>query len=365
MAQKSRRTLFAAMCAAVALLALVAPASTRSVAATGASPPCNVSFNPYAYTRAAVAACGYKTFPRESVKSLAGGGSGYYYDVNGHTVEFLVPPAGFRPATATGAQLSEYGLPPRPAAPRARARWTAEAGNFRPAPPPPFLAESHAHMSTKFSENWAGYVVTGGPGTYNQAEVWYPEPTFYKSSCASNADTTWAGIGGYHKKTTALGQDGTAHGIPGIGNHQAWWEVWPYNFATPVNLSGHIGYTFDAFVAWHGTARGEYSFYMHDAKTGDEQAFREYFRHYDGTSAEAITERPRMANGQFWNLSNFKTLTISKSQANGHNLSSYPPHSPPTRRGLWMVNAALTRYLAIPGAISSGGHFTVRQQHCA
>jgi hypothetical protein len=317
-----------------------------------------LSFDPYAYSQAAVRACGYKVFPRAAVKALAGGGSGYDYDVNGATVEFLVPPKGFQPATATSAQLSEYGLPARPAAPHALARWQAEMGNFKPAsPPPPFLAETHAHADTVYFYNWAGYAVTGSSGSFHQAEAWYIEPTFYSSSCSTNADVTWAGIGGY--SGNVVGQDGTAHGVPGVGNHQAWWEVYPDNNITPVALYGHIGYLFDASTYWN--SNGYYVFYMYDYESGNYVSFREYITDRDTTSAEAITERPTI-NGSLSHLSNFKTMTISASQANGSGLNNWSGSG--GRHGIHMIDTSGTD-MADPSGIGSNGYFTVTQHHCS
>src|ERR1700729_155462 len=110
----------AAVIATVPLL--IAAGGTRS-GPVAAAPRCQSSFNADAYARAAVAACGYKTFGRTSVRALPGGGRAYGYDENGHTVDFLIPPAGFDAATATAAQLSEYGLPPRPRSAGGMAAW--------------------------------------------------------------------------------------------------------------------------------------------------------------------------------------------------------------------------------------------------
>jgi hypothetical protein len=125
--------------AIAAIAAILVPGLIGAAPNSGAgSPPCHSSFDPYHYTRAAVAACGYRTFPRESVKSLAGGGTGVYYNLNGHQVEFLTPPRGFNPARASAAQLSEYGFPPRPATRAARARWASSVSSkTAPAPPVP------------------------------------------------------------------------------------------------------------------------------------------------------------------------------------------------------------------------------------
>jgi hypothetical protein len=353
------RKLLAAVCATAVLPLLIAAASTRSAAAEGPH-NCNSSFDPYAYTQAAVAACGYKTFPRTAVKALAGGGSGYDFDVNGHTVEFLVPPAGFQPATATNAQLNEYGLPPRPTASTPLARWHTEMRNFKPASPPPaFLAESHAHAANNYSTNWSGYAVVGGDGAFNHAEIWYTEPTFFSSSCSTNADVTWAGIGGWFGPNDTVGQDGTAHGVPGVDNHQAWWEVSPDNDIIPVPLYGHINYLFDASTRW--SDNGYYVFYMYDYESSNYLSFREYITDKDQRSAEAINERPTI-NGSYSYLSNYQTETVSESQANDTGINNYSPTG--GRYGVHMVDKA-GGDMADPSGIGSNGYFTITQQRCS
>ena len=348
-------------CVVVALSLLVAATTTHSAAATVRAPNCRSSFDPYSYSQPTVSACGYKTFARTAVKPLPGGGFGYYYDMNGATVEFLVPPAGFRPSTATSAQLQEYGIPARPANPGDLARWQAEVSRSQPSSPPPFLAETHAHADTVYTYNWAGYAVTGSAGTFTHAEAWYYEPEFGGSRCSTNSDVTWAGIGGYYSGSSALGQIGTAHGVPGVGNHQAWWEVYPYNNITPISLYGHIGgYLVDASAAWVGSG-GFYAFYIKDYYSGNYLAFREYINHFDGRSAEAITERPSI-NGSFSNLSNFGTLTVNSSQANGQGINNYSPNG--VRHGVHMIDTSGTD-MADPSTIGSNGYFTVSQHSCS
>lgn len=354
------RTSIVIGCIVVALSLLVTVVSANSAGATAQSPNCNSSFNPYSYSRAAVSACGYKIFPRTAVKPLPGGGFGYYYDMNGTTVEFLVPPAGFQPTTAATSQLKEYGIPLRPANRGGLARWQAEMTNSRPSSPPPFLAQTHAHADTVYSNNWAGYAVTGNGGTFTHAEAWYYEPAFGGSRCSTNADVTWAGIGGYYSNSGALGQDGTAHGLSGMGDHQAWWEVYPYNNITAVSLYGHSGYLFDASTAWVGSG-GYYAFYMKDYYSGNYLAFRGYVDHYDGRSAEAITERPSI-NGSYTYLSNFGTMTVNSSQAQGVPINDYDPNT--RRHGVHMTDTSGTD-MADPSSIGSGGHFTISQHSCS
>src|ERR1700716_721635 len=99
---------------------------TMAIGSTGASAAhvtagptnCNSSFDPYRYTQAEVSACGYSTFSRLATSSrLAGGGSTYEYNMNGKIVRTYIPPAGFRPDSASDTQLAEYGFPPRPTDP--------------------------------------------------------------------------------------------------------------------------------------------------------------------------------------------------------------------------------------------------------
>jgi Peptidase A4 family len=217
-----------------------------------------------------------------------------------------------------------------------------------------------------YAGNWSGYDVSGDQGEFTSAEAYYTEPRFYHSSCKTTSDVTWAGIGGYAgrggQRRFPLAQDGTGFGVPGLGAHQAWWEIFPQN-AYSVGLSGSIGYTFDAFVAWHGAE--VYSFYMHDARTNQHVAFREHYNGFSGISGEVINERPKI-NGKLTNLSNYETETISGSQVNGHGIDSYPPGSGIAqngRHGLYMEDTART-VMAQPSGVGSGGRFTIHQDHC-
>jgi hypothetical protein len=337
---------------------LIAAGGTRS-GPVAAAPRCQSSFNADAYTRAAVTACGYKTFARTSVRALPGGGRAYGYDENGHTVDFLIPPAGFDAATATAAQLSEYGLPPRPRSAGGLAAWTREMSHASAMAPPAFLTETRAQAAiTSDSDNWSGYVATGPAGTFDQAEAWYYEPTYYASSCSTNAAVVWAGVGGFSGNNDPLGQDGTAHGVPGVSNHGAWYEVYPDINITPVTLEGSNGDYMDMSTIWNNSQQ-YYAFYMDDSTTGHYVSLRYYTSTHDRTSAEAITERPKI-NGSFSNLSNFKTMTFNKSQANGSGMNNFS--------SLYQVNMTSGgTALAGPSAIGSspGGHFTDSQHHCS
>jgi hypothetical protein len=316
------RVALVAIAATVAVPLLTAAASAPAGSTIG--PPCNSSFDPYAYSRAAVAACGYTTFRLSALKGLAGGGRGYVYDENGTEAEIMVAPRGFDPMTATASQLAEYGFPSRPSGPAGRASWNAEMGHAHPAAAPPFLAETHARSSytDQYSLNWSGYAAGGSDGKFTEAEAYYYEPSYYPDSCSSSSAVDWAGIGGYYKNSP-LGQDGTAFGVPGMAAHQAWWELYPINDIQPVNLTATIGYIVDASVEW--IRRGTdtyYAFYVENTRSGAYVALQYHTSSYDGRSAEAITERPTI-NGSISDLSNYKTMTYHQTYANGSGLNTF------------------------------------------
>jgi len=337
-----------------------APASAGVSSALIATPPgnCHSSFDPYRYTRAALAACGIRTFARTAVRAMPGGGTSYDYSMDGGTVRTYVPPAAFDPSTATAAQLNEYGFPPRPTDPGALRRWRTEMSNWKgTAPPAPFLAETGVHMDSMQSPTWSGYVVTEPPGTFNHAEMWYVEPRFYHSRCSANSELTWAGIGGAH--TSTLSQDGTSHSALGLRNHQAWWEILPATAVPVKGIYGHPDYLFDASVR---RITGGFRFFMYDYYFNISWATDvtgSAFNRYDGSSAEAIAERP-LVNKIPTNLSNFRTIMVGSALANGSAFNTFNPVG--HRHGVHMISNG--RDLADPSGIGPGGSFTITQHNC-
>jgi len=347
------------------LLALVGVATVLPVAAPAvraadliATPPadCTASYDPYQYTQAAAGACS-PTYATTGQTALAGGGASVNYTVAGMPVSILMPPAGFDPVTATDAQLDEYGFPPRPTDQDALSEWTSDMSSWTGAAAAPgFLASSSATADSVTSSNWSGYAVTESAGTFTHAEAWFFEPTFGSSVCQHNSEVTWAGIGGFSSGN--LAQDGTAHNVPGFDNHQGWWEILPANMVS-ANIHGHPGFTFYASTR---KVSGGFRFFMMDFQSGQTVTISVGSSRYDGSSAEAIAERPRV-NGSLTNLSNFGTLTMRRTQANGHGFDTFNPTG--HRHGIHMVNPSNGDDMADPSGISSAGHFTVTQHHCA
>jgi hypothetical protein len=375
------RILLVIMICALAVIATSAAASvSKAQAAAPSGPPCHSSFDPYHYTQAQVRACGFSTYPMSGVADLAGGGSAIEYKMNGRTVEELIPPPGFRPETATAAQLDEYGFPPRPSDRGQLARWQKEMSRWKGvAPPAPFLAQNHTRViaDTEYSNIWAGYVITAQPGSisaFSHAEGWYIEPTMASSRCSSTSEVSWAGLGGWVDPYNGgwLAQNGTGWGVPGLGAHQAWWEIVPINGITAVpNYYGTPGQEFDASTR---VIDGGFRFWFLNYATGVSDAFDEPFTSSTNTlSAEVIIERPSV-NKNPTNLANFQTFTVIQSEAwvngfvNGTFFNNFPPNlnngTGLWRHGVHMSNPNDGNDLADPSTVSTAGGFTVAQHNC-
>jgi hypothetical protein len=348
---------------ALLMAAFAGPASAlgASPAASAANradrPGCHSSFDPYAYSRTAVQACGYKTFPLVATHLLAGGGHSYDYAVDGMRVRFYTPPAGFNPGTASNARLQEYGFPPRPAkGSSSYVNWQASISHWKQTTAPPsFLAETDAKALSTTNSHWSGYVVTGNAGSFTHAEAWYVEPTIHSSVCSSTAEVTWAGLGGW--STNNLAQDGTGSGVPGMGSHQAWWEILPADTIPVSGLYGQAGSLFDASVR---RISGGFRFWLESYGTGKTVAFDVSSGSYDGSSAEAIVERP-LVNGSFTDLSNYETTVFEQTEANGVYFNEFNANT--QRYGVHMLDGS-DHPMATVNTVSTYGSFADTQERC-
>lgn len=146
--------------------------ASASAATLNSTPPdCSSSFNWYAYTPAALATCGIKTFPLTSTTAVAGGGTDYSYDLPGGGVQHeYVLPGGFDPTTASDTTLAKYGLPPRPVTSSGfgeLAYWEDAMEHLHLGAPTSFVATSSATAPLEPAEtagqagssNWSGYAI--------------------------------------------------------------------------------------------------------------------------------------------------------------------------------------------------------------
>jgi hypothetical protein len=311
-------------------------------------PNCAASLDPYAYTAAALTACGYTVFPRTGQTALPGGGYAVAY-ADGSAQ--LVPPAGFRPLTATPAQLAEYGLPTQPIDDLgAAAAWQGEMSSFHPAAPPAFDVEDpYATVGTSPTRTFVGYYLGGRADFATHAEMWYQEPTAHSSGCRGNDEAVWPGL---QNGTGALAQDGTASGLSGLGNHQAWYFAGSSGYhPTAVPLHGHAGFEFDASV--RRLTDSTYRLYMYDYATGTAWSKNVALRS-NPTRAEFILERQPGTP-----LMNYRRLLVHSAYVN-----DFPFNQNPNGYNAFSMTDDSGQTMADVTFLGGRGSFEFNQYHC-
>lgn len=309
-------------------LALVSVVPTMARAGTPVLPPqcSDPNANLYNYPPSVAKACGFTVVPLDHIVNRPDGGQDYVYVVNGRDAVMPKLPANFDPLSATAAQLSYYGYPPRPSGDTSVAAWAKQVTTMRIIPPSRFLIEdvrkSAATLCSPIDLCWGGYVATGA--SFNQSYIDYTEPGEAQSSCSNDAVLNWTGLGGF--TALPLGQDGTA---PFFDNkaHFAWHEVYndaPFTFWS---LQTRAGDDIQAHVYW---LSGSSEFKMTLTDTTLNQSVSPYYYSppggYDDTSAEFIVERPQ-SDTYIYPLRNFYTgWTVKAAQANNIGMQNFTLH---------------------------------------
>jgi hypothetical protein len=167
----------------------------------------------------------------------------------------------------------------------------------------------------------------------------------------------WPGLGGHY--TTIVGQAGTSYNFAGYAAHQAWSEVAP---APPISYQfyGHPGWGFEAHVTWTGNG---YQLFLKDDYTNTAITPFMPSSQYDGSTAEAIVERP--LSGYVPPLKNFFYLDFKwvyvKAVGYGSDwvpLSNFFPYS------IAMKSNQTQDILAAPGSYASNGGFRDNYMNC-
>jgi hypothetical protein len=229
--------------------------------------------------------------------------------------------------------------------------------------PPPFLvadnririgrglARGQSRIRRANSSNWAGNYANGH-SNYGFVHASWAEPAI-DTSCARSDVAMWVGLGGV-AHTGTLAQDGTAFGAPGIGDHQAWFEILPA-FPVPVNVTATRGKSFDAYTSRETQGgRAGYVFFLKNDSTGAGVSPFVASSSYDGNTADVITERTE-------NLKNFDPFMITEADAafggTDHLFGSSLPHV-----GTFMFGKS--RELAFPGSINGSGGWSMNYKNC-
>jgi hypothetical protein len=222
----------------------------------------------------------------------------------------------------------------------------------------PALAQIMGHQvmdlnvgkETNVSNNWAGYVTTGGSFTSVIGSWIVPQvnPT------GTSADATWVGIGGMaHRDLIQTGTQAIVNNN-GMTSYQAWYEMLPAN-SHKIPLSINPGDSVTASIV--SQSEGQWTISMRDDTTG--QNYQTTVTYASSlSSAEWIEEMPvrgryfipldNFGSVQFSALSTVKDgTTLTPSQAGAH------PMVMDNYRG---------QVLALPSALGSdGASFTVNR----
>ncbi|HTR76400.1 MAG TPA: G1 family glutamic endopeptidase [Solirubrobacterales bacterium] len=311
------------------------------------------------------------------MRKYADGGSSYTYQVeegSPETVTFGKPPQGFDAVKASAEELEDFAFPPRPTEEPALANWEEMVSKFETTAPPiacsgkvgPSLspAEGEVEYSTlAASRNWSGYIANAPlfPNHFVMAQSNYYQPYGNKhASCKSNAlEASWVGVGG--RNTGALIQAGTSVNTSnGVGAFAVWTAGSSYHDANP-SLNFEPGNYMGMYASYERSTEHVY-FYLENATTHELSPFRgEHIgtNYYDGTSAEAIVERPATTvEGELhlYPLLNYGTMTwwnsVVQTSANiVYNIGEVNNlDMEMTRSG--NTGVELSELLALPGSLS-------------
>lgn len=276
----------------------------------------------------------------------------YDFTIAGKLNRVVVPPSSFSPLTATDAQLSEYGFPPRPADPTAAASWTEQFRGFKGVPLPSLCLTDHANTPNQnknptpvtgipaatakatatngtsdlaTSGNWGGQVLYDGAQYVAVQGDWIQS---FAADCGCGTSDTdessWTGLGGY--ADSGLLQEGTdMQGTP--SNIFPWYEYLhdcntPGCNPTEIAIGGLTvtgGMSIHTYSAYQ-TSNGQANFLV--CAGGYCQSIIAYLdgSYYYGNTAEWIDERPSFCtSGCYKPITNFQydDWTGSAQRSNG------------------------------------------------
>ena len=253
-------------------------------------------------------------------------------------------------AVGAGGQLAQAAT----ARIRATVHTSAAPGTRGPSVPPavhrasqPRPALSGGDSFTSTTNNWAGYVASGG--TYTTVTSSWIQPAV---ACPAATGTTvpaaafWVGLDGW--SDTSVEQTGTwADCSNGTPHYRAWYEFYP---ASPVYYSDTVavGDTITASVQYEGN--GYYAVDLADINRGwtEDHTFTSSGDADD--SAEVVAEAPGSSSGEV-PLADYGDITFQNSTIDGGSLAA---------AGAQPVNMAIgSNTLAMTSAQDSSGQFGV------
>lgn len=312
----------------------------------------------------------------------------YRYGNEGETYTIGQPPPGFRPEEASDEELERYSFPPRPTDVGGKG-WTEESlsewedlvSGYKEAAPPVACEGPSAPYSTNGdpieyalnSNDWAGHMqkpIFSNPEERAVATIGHfyePSGNAY-ASCKSNAlVSNWMGLGGWG--TGRLIQAGT--GTATNNQHTAWWEAISPGESLPPQYYPALIFgpsSYMGFYAGYNRALLRADFYLSNESTGQVIPVSAGLgeKYYDGSSAEAITERPGNEKGGNYPLLNFNYETFwNVTYQNAFN-EVRPIGVGPYHAQIWMTNSGTPSgtLLAHPGSLSLEQNYSMYYSNC-
>jgi hypothetical protein len=330
------------------------PGDAFATTGTASEPSCTSSYDPYTVSQATLERCGDTVYPLAS-KTVATashaaveganpaetiGATTYTYDFDGAEVYSVTPSAGFDAATASAAQLRDYGVPEEPSKasePEAWQKWDEMVHNLKFVQPPSRLISIPVTASYQKSNNWSGVVDTPVSGiSYDEAVTQFIQPTPEYTPCTPNAAVFWAGIGGDWHGSQTLTQDGTSVDVAGLGQNQGWWEILPAGLvAVPWYATAGNGTFTQAVVAYQ--LNDQWSMTLYNQSTGAMWASGIKDGPIDAQTAEYIAERPRYGDYEgregLPGLTKYGYMKFTVSETNSKNMYEYPNESVQMEQG--------------------------------
>ncbi len=259
---------------------------------------------------------------------LAGGGEGTTITLgDGSSIQYEIPPSGFKPLMASASTLQLYGFPAKPTGGSALANWDSALSLWRSAPVPnltfsstPLMPLSSATtaqttsvgpgpLSVISSQPWAGFVNDSSSNTeFSGAEGDFNVPTVTNtSSCSYPQLGLWTGIGGQQGseliiQSGVILNKGFAQNPPPSA-WQSFFEYYDQGNLTGIGVTDLIAADNESWsivpghemwsVTTYNPATYQATFFLEDLTTGQSATYTVsgLAAYYDGSSAEAIDEQ--------------------------------------------------------------------------
>jgi hypothetical protein len=234
-----------------------------------------------------------------------------YLLADGNTMSTTIPPALFRPQTASVSTARAFGFD-APTDPAALKAWRARyAGYQQTIESIPCTVKDGPRWGTSYSSNWSGTVATGH--IYNEVYDDQNIPT-YSAACGSSTSSLvghWIGEGGY--TGGGLVQQGFSPPATVSNGSRMWFEYLNANGGIAPDYIGtddHTGNVISMYMTFDGNT-AVFHWYDRTAGSGWSPTTVSGLSAYaDRSTAEFISERP---NG--YNLRHFSTESFTAAGA--------------------------------------------------